>query len=508
MGLLGGAVDRMVRTNSPIARPSSASRPGTVAVPERHLAGLAGRGGDHDPFEGDVLDAPGRGTEQEGLAHPGLVDHLLVELADPCAVGQEDAVQAAVGDGAARGHRQALRTGAAPHGAREAVPHDPGAQLGELLGRVPPGEQVEGVLEQPRATAPSSCRHCGTGRTARRPATRRGHRRRRSAAPARRGGWRGTLVCSMQPVAHALHDDGRLEQVGAVLGEDAAAAGCAHLVTGAADALQARGHRTGRLDLHDQVDRAHVDAQLERAGRHQAPEVAALELVLDQEPAFARQRPVVGLDQLLPLRRARCRPPRRRRGGVDVAVSRCSSASSLSRLASRSARRRALTNTSVERCDSTSASSSGCIDGQMDARLRPPHVGRRVRVRSTRWRRRVAGRPTQARPMSSTGTTTEMSSSLRMPASTMVTGRARADVGPVGVAPPRKSATTSSGRCVADSPMRWNVGPDSSLGTTAGGLESLHRQGQVCTPLGRGEGVDLVDDDAAGPRAACSRAWR
>jgi hypothetical protein len=94
----------------------------TVAVPERHLAGLAGGGGDHDPFEGDVLDAPCRGAEQEGLAHPGLVDHLLVQLADPCAVGQEDAVEAAVGDGAARGHRQALRAGTAPHGPREAVP--------------------------------------------------------------------------------------------------------------------------------------------------------------------------------------------------------------------------------------------------------------------------------------------------------------------------------------------------------------------------------------------------
>ena len=28
---------------------------GPVAVPERHLAGLAGGGGDHDPFEGDVV---------------------------------------------------------------------------------------------------------------------------------------------------------------------------------------------------------------------------------------------------------------------------------------------------------------------------------------------------------------------------------------------------------------------------------------------------------------------
>jgi hypothetical protein len=39
-----------------------------VAVPERHLAGLAGRGGDDHPLEGDVLDPPGGRPEQEGLA--------------------------------------------------------------------------------------------------------------------------------------------------------------------------------------------------------------------------------------------------------------------------------------------------------------------------------------------------------------------------------------------------------------------------------------------------------
>ena len=52
--------------------------------------------------------------------------------------------------------------------------------------------------------------------------------------------------------------------------------------------------------------------------------------------------------------------------------------------------------------------------------------------------------------MSSTGMTTSISSGLRMPASTMVTGRAS----PGLAHPPRKRATSSSGRCVADSPMR------------------------------------------------------
>ncbi len=52
--------------------------------------------------------------------------------------------------------------------------------------------------------------------------------------------------------------------------------------------------------------------------------------------------------------------------------------------------------------------------------------------------------------MSSTGTTTSSSSGLRIPASTITTGRRSPDA----VCPPRKWATSSSGRCVADRPMR------------------------------------------------------
>uniref|UniRef100_A0A6J7NA15 Unannotated protein n=1 Tax=freshwater metagenome TaxID=449393 RepID=A0A6J7NA15_9ZZZZ len=53
-------------------------------------------------------------------------------------------------------------------------------------------------------------------------------------------------------------------------------------------------------------------------------------------------------------------------------------------------------------------------------------------------------------PMSSTGTTTSISSGLRIPASTMATGRAE----PGAENPPRKAAVSSSGRCVAERPMR------------------------------------------------------
>ena len=64
-------------------------------------------------------------------------------------------------------------------------------------------------------------------------------------------------------LAHAPGDHRALEQVGAELGEDAALRGLADAVAGAADALQAARDGLGRLDLQDEVDRAHVDAELE-----------------------------------------------------------------------------------------------------------------------------------------------------------------------------------------------------------------------------------------------------
>ena len=56
-----------------------------VALPERHPADLARRRRHQHPVVGDVLDAPRRRTEEEHVTHARLVDHLLVEFADPAA---------------------------------------------------------------------------------------------------------------------------------------------------------------------------------------------------------------------------------------------------------------------------------------------------------------------------------------------------------------------------------------------------------------------------------------
>ena len=60
--------------------------------------------------------------------------------------------------------------------------------------------------------------------------------------------------------------------------------------------------------------------------------------------------------------------------------------------------------------------------------------------------------------MSSTGMTTSISSGLRTPASTTVTGRGRRTPSSPIAVPPRKRAISSSGRCVADRPIRCGDG--------------------------------------------------
>lgn len=65
-------------------------------------------------------------------------------------------------------------------------------------------------------------------------------------------------------------------------------------MTGAADALQAGGHGRGRLDLDDEVHRAHVDAEFEAGRGHHGGEAARFEVLLDQGALFLGDRAVMG----------------------------------------------------------------------------------------------------------------------------------------------------------------------------------------------------------------------
>ncbi len=179
-------------------RPAQLHRPARrVALPERHLPRLSRGRGDQHPVVGDVLDPPGRRAEQEHVADARLVDHLLVQLADPAAGlaragGQEDAEQAAVGDRAAAGHRQPLRARPAGQRAGDPVPDQPRPQLGELVGRVAPGQHVQHRLQR-RGRQRRERRGAGGPARPARPRSRRPARpSRRSAGPARRAGCAGS----------------------------------------------------------------------------------------------------------------------------------------------------------------------------------------------------------------------------------------------------------------------------------------------------------------------------
>ncbi len=180
----------------------------------------------------------------------------------------------------------------------DAVPHDAGAQLPELLGRIAPVEHVEHVLQQ-------LARELGVGVRAGDERVQLVHR----DLLGRDGDRDYLLGQHVERVAgddgrldltfvHPAHDDRALEQIAAELGEDPPAADLADAVTCAADALEAARDGLGRLDLQDEVDRPHVDAELQRAGGNQARELASLEELLDLRALLAGERAVVGARDL------------------------------------------------------------------------------------------------------------------------------------------------------------------------------------------------------------------
>ncbi len=261
-GLLLGEPDELARgladRLAELVRPAD-----SLALPEGNGARHARSRRHEHAVPRDLLDSPCRRAEQERLAGARLVDHLLVELADAApAVDEMHAEEPAVRD------RSRIRDGEPPHAAtaaddtRRAVPDDARPQLGELIGRITPGEHVEDVLEL-------RTRQVGKriGVTRERVQLVHGDllvgcdrddllRKDVERIPRDHGFLDRALT-------HALGDDCSFQQVGSELREDAAAGDGAELVAGTAHALQPTRDRLGRLDLDDEVNCTHVDPELE-----------------------------------------------------------------------------------------------------------------------------------------------------------------------------------------------------------------------------------------------------
>ena len=97
-----------------------------------------------------------------------------------------------------------------------------------------------------------------------------------------------------------------LEIFEAVAGHDRAFAGLVEAMVGAADPLEKAGRSLGRAHLHDEVDVAPVDTEVEAGGRDESAQLARRHGRLDLAPSFLRQAAVMDADRQRP-----CRSPPR-----------------------------------------------------------------------------------------------------------------------------------------------------------------------------------------------------
>ena len=290
---------RVARKRSELTHPGADGAPQldrasrSLAAPERQAPGLARRGRYVHAVSRDGLHAPRARPEHDRIARPRLEDHLLVQLADArAALTDVHAVIAAIGNRAAGDARQQRGAAACAQALLGVIPAQPRAQVREVRGRIAAGEHLEHAGQR-------FLREIGVAVGA---PHRAAQLRDRARAVAAHGD--DLLSEHVERVArhagrldvggeHALRNDGALEQVAAEFRIDARVRRLADAVARPAHALEAARHRARRLDEQHLIDSAHVDAQLERAGRDEAAQRACLEGGLDLRARLVRDAAMV-----------------------------------------------------------------------------------------------------------------------------------------------------------------------------------------------------------------------
>ena len=212
----------------------------------------------------------------------GFVDHLLVELADPsAAVDLEDPEKPAIRDRARVRDREPASARSGPRITPAVpVPHDPRPQLRELVGRIAPREHVEDVVE----LLPGEVgERMGRRRTSVEQLVDRDLLSSAQIATTccarTSSGLRGIAISSIAPARIAFATTAHSREVGAELREDL---GPSEVAPRPCPARPTRCRpsrdRLRALDLDHEVDRAHVDAELEARGRDEAWDPARLEV--------------------------------------------------------------------------------------------------------------------------------------------------------------------------------------------------------------------------------------
>src|SRR5256885_2297828 len=278
------------------AADGEAELPGTgrmLPLPERDRRRHTLRVLDEHTVGADLDDPPRVRAEEEDVAREALGDELLVERADlEIGLGDEDVEEPRVGDRPARGEGE--EAAAAPR--VEAVVH------------AVPEDAWRGALDHRRERLGERA-HDGDEILPRQSAVRRGVP---EALPERvdahrLGGDRGDDLLRQDVQRGLGHRDpvelliadrarhrSRLAELLAPGDDDPPLRHAGEEVARAAHALKGRGDVAGRLELHDQVDRADVDPELEGRRGGERLELALLEPVLGLEPGAAGQGDPVG----------------------------------------------------------------------------------------------------------------------------------------------------------------------------------------------------------------------
>ena len=97
--------------------------------------------------------------------------------------------------------------------------------------------------------------------------------------------------------AHPSRNYRSFQQIAAVLRIEDSLARLTHTVASTADALQPTRDRARRFDLDDEVDRPHVDAELQAASGNNCAQLATLQLIFNHHSLLARKRAVMCLHQ-------------------------------------------------------------------------------------------------------------------------------------------------------------------------------------------------------------------
>ena len=288
-------------------------------------------------------------------------------------------------------------------------------------------------------------------------------------------------------LVHRARDCGAREEIAPKLREHDAFADGSGLMSRAADALKAAGDRGRRFDLHDEIDRAHIDAELQRRCGDQRADAAGFQQLFDFAAGIARHRAVVRSHERLTGELVqRARQSLGQPAAVDEEQRRLVRANELEKArmhrrpdrGSHGSLRRGVVR-DLGRCRQPRHVFDRNLDAQRELLLlrgvddRDGPVGDRL-ARAGQLVAQFCFHRSRGAGASRSG---------------LLARRERGRA--ADVAPPRKRATSSSGRCVAERPMRCSGPPRSA----AKRFETFERERQMCAALAGHEGMDLVDDD-------------